>query len=614
MRLSVLAPLALASGPIAAALPRAREVTPDRKPHRFGFHCQQFTLDGQAIQIRSGQMDPIRIPRSYWRDRIRMARVMGLNTIALYVMWNALEPEPGAFQIHGGRRDFLHFVDLCADEGMWVYLRPGPYVCAEWDFGGLPAWLLRGPDMRVRHGDCKPYMQAVARYFDAIAPGMRKRMVANGGPILMLQLENEYASFGDDLGYLETLQSMWRERGVDGPFSISDGLPQLQKAQTYVPGTALGLDGGTDFAAAQVIAGDAPVWVGEGYTGWLSHWGDDGFQNSDYAATLRKLMDAGRSFNLYEVHGGTNFGFGAGANAHNDGSHFGADLTSYDYGAPIDERGVPTSAYHRLRSIIAGVSARSLPSIPEPPPVFEFASRTAKPWASLWDNLPEAREVRHPAANELLTGQTRGMVLYRKRLRLDRPASLRVIGVHDYATVLVDGRLLGTISRVTDKGLPDDDPLTLPASGADGTQLDILIDSFGHVGFGLYITDRKGLTGKVLINDTPVQGWNVVSLPLDKAYVDNLKPSAQPARRQDVFFRADVEIDSPGDTYIDMSAWDKGYLWVNGHLLGRYWRIGPQQHLYGPAEWWRNGHNDVLIFDQHRTRPASIRGVATLHA
>jgi beta-galactosidase len=268
LRLTALTPLAALSSHIVAGT-MARDVTidrqPDGKPHRFDLSAQHFLLDGKPFQIRSGEMHPIRIPAEYWRHRIRMAKAMGLNTIAVYLMWNALESEPGVFDLKTGRRDFVRFIELCQQEGMWVYLRPGPYVCAEWDFGGLPPYLLRQPDICVRTWSDPHYAQAVGRYLDAIAPAIAPLMAKRGGPILMMQIENEYASFGHDLGYLEQLRTMWRERGIDGPFSISDGLAQIQKQRTYLPGAALGLDGDTDFAAAQAIAGEAPVWVGEGY-------------------------------------------------------------------------------------------------------------------------------------------------------------------------------------------------------------------------------------------------------------------------------------------------------------------------------------------------------------
>lgn len=615
MQFSVLAPFAL--GDLRADAQHARAgmanaSVPDGHAHRFTLARQQFLLDGKALQVRSGQMDPIRIPRQYWRERIRMARAMGLNTIACYLMWNAVEPEPGRFDFAGGSRDYARFIELCGEEGMWAYVRPGPYVCAEWDFGGLPAWLLRDPATRVRDGNDKSYMDAVARYFDKLAPQLAPLMAGNGGPILMLQIENEYASFGHDLGYLLALRGLWRERGIDGPFSISDGLGQLRTAHTYVPGAALGLDGDTDFAAAQVIAREAPVWVGEGYTGWLSHWGDNAFQADGYAPTLRKLMDAGRSFNLYEVHGGTSFGFGAGANAHGDGSHFQADITSYDYGAPITERGVPNDDYHRFRAIIGGSLGKPLPDVPPAPPAAGFDEVMPRAHASIWDQLRAAKAVVQPQANEILFGQNQGMVLYRTHVRIDADTPLQITGVHDYATVFADGACVGTLSRVQANGLPAGDTVMLPASKDALTRLDILVDSFGHVGYGHYIRDGKGLVGEVRLRGRALRDWQVFALPLDGAFIRALAPSPQPARRPGVFFRASVTRAAALDCYVDMSAWDKGYAWVNGHLLGRYWHIGPQQRLYCPAPWWKPGANEIVVFDQHRTRPAPIRGVTTL--
>ncbi|HEX7341357.1 MAG TPA: beta-galactosidase [Rhodanobacteraceae bacterium] len=615
LQLSALAPLALGASRLAFAgtVPAAMAVRtqPDGRKHRFGLVKQQFMLDDAPFQIRSGQMDPIRIPREYWRQRIRMAKAMGLNTIGCYLMWNAVEPEPGKFDFKTGSRDYTQFIRTCAEEGMWVYLRPGPYVCAEWDFGGLPVWLLRDPKTVVRDGHNKPYMNAVARYFDVLAPQIKPLMADAGGPILMVQIENEYASFGSDLEYLETLQKMWVERGIEGPFSLSDGLGQIQHTKTYIPGAALGLDGGTDFAAAQVIAGEAPVWVGEGYTGWLSHWGDASFQPDDYAPVLRRLMDEGRSFNLYEVHGGTSFGFGAGANARNDGSHFHADLTSYDYGAPITEQGVPNDDFHRFRAIIAGSLKRGLPAIPPVPAVERFGEVMPRAFASVWDQLHASKQVRQPESNEALFGQNQGMVVWRTHVHLDQPTPLHIEGVHDYATVFADGKLVGTISRVQAKGVPEGDTVMLPASTGKSTRVDILVDSFGHVGYGRDIRDEKGLVGDVHLPGRMLRDWQVFALPLDVDFMRGLNASTQAARRPGVFFRAKVTRKAV-DCYVDMSAWDKGYVWVNGHLLGRYWHIGPQQRLYAPAGWWKDGDNDVVIFDQHRTKPSPIWGVTAL--
>lgn len=611
LKLSVLAPLAsgLALGEASARVAPVARV-PEGRPHRFGFGRREFLLDGAPFQILSGEMHPARIPRAYWRHRIRMAKAMGLNTIAIYLMWNAIEPEPGRYDF-SGRNDFVHFVRLCQDEGMWVYLRPGPYVCAEWDYGGLPPYLLRQNDIRVRSKADPRYMAAVRRLIGEYAQRIAPLMAPAGGPVLMLQLENEYASFGHDRAYLQAIRDCWRAHGIDGPFSLSDGLAQIRTQQTYLEGTALGLDGDTDFAAGQAIAGEAPVWMGEGYPGWLTHWGDPNFASGDFTDTLRRLLAERRSFNLYVVHGGSNFGFTAGANAKSDGSQFQPVITSYDYGAPISERGEATAAFHRFRGLIAEVGGRAAPAIPALPRQIRWDAITPEPHASLWDNLPAPREVVDPQANELLFGQDHGLVLYRRALPAGPAATLRLEGVHDYANVLLDGRPLGAISRVQAMGVHSNSSLPLPALAGAG-RLDVLVDSFGHVGYGGDTTDRKGLLGPTHLADERLRGWQAFSLPLDDGFLAGLRPVVSDPLRPGLFFKASLSLDETGDCYLDMGRWHKGYVWVNGRLLGRYWNLGPQQRLYCPGPWLRAGDNEVLVFDLHRTVAAPIRSAATL--
>jgi Beta-galactosidase len=614
LRLTVLTPLAalssrLVAGTAAPGMPVER--MPDGQSHRFELSSQHFLLDGRPFQIRSGEMHPIRIPAEYWRHRIRMAKAMGLNTIAVYLMWNALESAPGIFDLKSGGRDFVRFIKLCQEEGMWVYLRPGPYVCGEWDFGGLPPYLLRYPNIHVRDKDDSDYMAAVRRYIGTIAPVVAPLMVANGGPILMVQVENEYASFGHDLGYLELIRSLWQQHGIHGPFSISDGLGQVRQSHTYLPGAALGLDGDTDFAGAQAIAGEMPVWMGEGYPGWITHWGDKDFSRGDFAGTLGKLLAEGRSFNLYVVHGGSNFGFGAGANANGDYSHFQPVITSYDYGAPIDEHGAPTADYHSFRKMLAAHTKQPLPEVPATPPMTRFAPFTPQPHAALWDNLTAAKQVLQPKPYELLFGQDHGLVLYRRPVQ--GGGELAVDGVRDYATVFHGGRYVDYLSRVQHPQLRAGNRLQLPARRGEAL-LEILVDSFGHVGYGQATADRKGIVGEVQLDGLPLQDWEAVSLPLDGQWLASLRPLRGKPSRPGVFFKASLSLQQSGDCYFDMAGWAKGYLWVNGQLLGRYWNLGPQQRLYCPASWLRTGDNEVLVFDLHRTEAAAIRSANSLHA
>lgn len=577
---------------------------PDGKPHRFTLQDHDFLLDGKRFQIRSGEMHPARIPKSHWQHRIQMAKAMGLNTIALYIMWNHLEREPGVFDFTTDNRDFVHFIQLCQQEGMWVYLRPGPYICGEWDMGGLPPYLLRDKNIKLRDRHDPDYMAAVQRYIDAIAPKIAPLMADAGGPILMLQVENEYSSFAANVGYLEALSNLWRAHGIDGPFSICDVSPDLKRRHAYLPGAALGLDGAEPPQLREGLryAPHAPVWVGETYPGWLTHWGEHELAHKDCADALRKIMAGGYSFNLYVVHGGTNFGLTAGANADDDGSNFQPVITSYDYGAPINERGDPTPAYYVLRDILGSANA-----IPPPCPRGAFADVLPAPFASLWDNLPTAPVPTHlPASNEQLLRQNQGLVVYHKTIKRGR--HLHIDGVRDYAIVHVDQRECGSISRMHDAWLHSSPDLHLAHYDSDREMaLDILIDSFGHINFGPQLGDRKGLVGHVQLDGKPLYDWQVFGLPLDDAFIANLKPVIAHPDRPGQLFQAMVRMQKQGDVYLDMRAWTKGYVWVNGHLLGRYWHIGPQQCLYCPSEWLTEGDNRVVILDLHQTTAAPIR-------
>lgn len=596
--------------------------------HTFGFagDGSEFLLDGKPFQIRSGEMHPARIPVEYWRHRIQMAKAMGLNTIALYVMWNYLEERPGVFDFHTGRRDVEAFVRLCQAEGMWVLLRPGPYVCGEWDLGGIPPYLLRHPDirLRVKSADDPHYMAAVTRYVERLAPRVRPLLVANGGPILMVQVENEYGSYGADTEYVAELRKLWVDNGVDGPFYTEDGLWQVQHNHTNVPGGAIALSGGdaASIAAARASFPSVPAMAGEVYPGWLTHWGDSTFQgaDSDVSETVEGCMDGGLSFNLYMLHGGTSFGFFAGANADDSSGHYQADITSYDYEAPINEQGRATPRYLAYRELISRYLPAPPLAVPAPIPTISGTTVTPAPYASVWENLPDALPADRtvdPRPFEMY-GQNSGFVLYRKKLAGYSGGTLDIRWVHDYATVFLDDAYAGGFSRqlipdavanarhVTN----DNEPLPLPPAG-DRPRLDILVEGMGRTNFGHALVDRKGILESVALRDGGaltgnLTGWEVFLLPMDDRYIAALKPGGQAPSRPGVFFRATVDLRSVGDTYLDMSGWAKGVVWVNGHNLGRYWEIGPQRRLYCPAPWLETGRNEILVFDLHQTEAAPI--------
>ncbi|QIS21089.1 beta-galactosidase [Nocardia terpenica] len=630
LAISALSPLA------AMVVTGTTSVAPARAAgHSFGFASDgsAFLLDGQPFQIRSGEMHPARIPVPYWQHRIRMAKAMGMNTISLYVMWNYVEERPGVFDFTTGRRDFAAFVRLCQAEGMWVLLRPGPYVCGEWDLGGIPSYLLRNPDIKLRTGADAHYMSAVRGYFEQLIPRVGPLLVENGGPILMIQIENEYGSYGNDSGYPAQLRQLWIDGGVSGPFYTEDGLDQVRADHSNVPGGAIALSDGSASSIAQARKEfpDVPAMAGEVYPGWLTHWGDPTFQGggSDISDRLQAFMEQGLSFNIYMIHGGTSFGFWAGANADDLSGHYQPDITSYDYSAPITEQGVATPRYHTYRDLLGGHLPTPLPDIPAPIPTLDGRTFTPTPFASVWDNLPAALppdQTVNPQPFEMY-GQNFGFALYRRPLPGYAGGRLDIHWVHDYATVFLNGTYAGGFSRPL---IPDqvstalnvtnnNAPLGLPDPGGLGPSpvLDILVEGMGRTNFGQALVDRKGILETIALRDAgpltgDLTGWQVFLLPMDEASVASLAPTISDPNRPGIFFEATITLTNPADTYLDMSGWTKGFVYVNNHNLGRYWEIGPQQHLYCPAPCLRQGDNRILVFDLHRTQSAPITFTPTL--
>jgi beta-galactosidase GanA len=597
----------------AAGAVRATSIKTGAAAHTFRLGRHDFLLDGKPFQIISGEMHPARIPRVYWRQRIRMAKAMGCNTIAAYVFWNYLETSKGHFDFHSESRDIAAFIRIAQQEGMWVLLRPGPYVCAEWDFGGLPDYLLSTPDIKVRCSDPR-YLEAVRRYVRALSAQITPLLVTHGGPILLVQVENEYGSYGNDKTYLETLRKLWMSNGVNVPFYTADGAAPAMLEAGNLKGAAIGLDPGVnegDFEQAAKWNPDVPSFSSETYPGWLTHWGEQ-WATTDTADILQQvkfLLDTKRSFNLYVVHGGTNFGFTAGANS--GGKGFEPDVTSYDYDAPIDEQGRATPKYMALRRLI-GSYGGNLPDVPAPIPVMTVPAFTPEVYASIWDVLPQAVYEVQPQPFEAL-GQNQGLMLYTTHLVGHKSGRLTLTDLHDYATVFVDGKYIGYLDRREGKR-----SLELPATDSPNPLLEILVEGMGHINFAQEMIDPKGITQRATLSGMTLMNWEVYPLPLDERYLRTLraKVAAAPKRsataRPGIFFKGNFSLDSVADTYLDLSGYQKGVVWVNGHNLGRYWKVGPQQHLYCPAPWLKKGDNEVLIFDQLQTEPAPVSGVTTL--
>jgi beta-galactosidase len=578
--------------------------------HTFLITESDFLLDSQPFQIISGEMHPARIPVEYWRNRIQMAKAMGCNTIAAYIFWNYHETEQGTYDFTNGNHNLQEFFKIVQEEGMWLIVRPGPYVCAEWDFGGIPPYLLRIPDIKIRCMDPR-YMAAAEKYITRLAEEIKPFMITKGGPILMLQIENEYGSFGNDRAYLMRLKDVWQAAGVDIATFTGDGATEYMLEAGSLPGSAVGLDPGTtpaDFEVAQKMNPGVPVFSSETYPGWLTHWGEP-WARPDTAQLLKDikfLMDNRKSFNLYVIHGGTNFGFTAGANS--GGKGYEPDVTSYDYDAPINEAGQPTPKYMAIRKLLGSYlpKGKKLPPVPPTVPLMEIPPISLQAFASIWDKLPQPVLSVQPKPMEAYN-QDNGFILYRTELIGHKAGKLVVTDVHDFATVFLNGAYIGYLDRR--EGI---NSIDIPVSNVKNPVLEILVEAMGRINFAQTMIDRKGITDRVTLNGMTLMNWKVYNLPLDKKYMYDLRSSGKTLTKSGIFFRGNFFINKGGDTYFDLTNYTKGVVWVNGHNLGRYWNIGPQKRLYCPESWLFEGSNEIMVFDLILTEPKPILGMTTL--
>ena len=582
-----------------------------QKPkHTFTLGTTEFLLDGNPFQIISGEMHPARIPAEYWRNRIQMAKAMGCNTISVYIFWNFHEQQEGVFDFTTDNHNLGEFFKIVQEEELWLIVRPGPYVCAEWELGGIPPYLLRIPDIKLRCMDPR-YMAAAERYMSKLAAEIKPYLVTNGGPVLMLQIENEYGSYGNDRNYLARLKEVWMENGIDVPFFTGDGPTTYMLEAGSLPGCAVGLDSGSrpeHFELAAKINPGVPVFSSETYPGWLTHWGEKWVKpdTADLLKELRFLMDNKKSFNLYVIHGGTNFGFTAGANS--GGKGYEPDVTSYDYDAPITEQGQPTPKYMAIRKLLGSYlpKGKKLPPVPEPIPSFEIPSIGLSPFTPIWDNLPEPVSSVQPKPFEAYN-QDYGFILYKTELVGHKNGKLTVTDLHDYATVFLNGKYIGYLDRR--EGI---NSIDIPESKAEKPVLEILVEGMGRINFAQHLIDRKGITDRVTLNGMTLMNWKVYNLPMDDKYIYNLRSSNRNPGKEGIFFKGSFFLSTPGDTYLDMSNFRKGIAWVNGHNLGRFWNIGPQKRLYCPATFLRKGTNEMIVFDLNQTQAQIVVGFKTL--
>ncbi len=559
-------------------------------PHTFTVNGKQFFMDGKPYQIIAGEMHYTRVPRAYWSDRFRKAKSMGLNTITTYVFWNVHEPRPGAYDF-SGQYDIAEYIREAQAEGLNVILRPGPYVCAEWELGGYPSWLLKDRSVVLRSQDPK-YTAAVRSWFFRLSKEIKPLLLKNGGPIIAVQVENEYGSLGDDKVYLEGVKNALIESGMgdtvlytaNPPRDLLNGsLPELPTVINFGTGNAE-----KSFARLEQLRPDGPRMSGEYWAGWFDHWGGK-HQETDgnkEAAELGWMLRRGYSVNLYMFEGGTNFGWMNGANT--DGTNYQPDTTSYDYDAPLDEKGEPRAKFFAFKKAIQEVNKSKLPALPKQAFRSAFPVANEMLTASLWRNLPTPVNSKTPLSFEDLD-QSYGYVLYRTGLDEGDGGKLVLEGLHDYAQIYIDQQLVGTLDRRL--GTHD---LDIPRQSHAAT-LDILVENTGRLNFTDAIrTERKGLTGSVTLAGKEPKNWEIYSLPMDD--LGHLRFLPEPCTGP-CFFQTQLTAENPADTYLDTRGLHKGTLWLGQRPLGRFWSVGPQFTLYTPAPWLQPGRNTITFFD-----------------
>lgn len=563
----------------------------------------QFVLDGKPIQIISGEMHYARIPRADWRARMRMARAMGLNTISTYVFWNLHETTPGHYDF-SGERDIAEYIRIAQQEGLHVILRPGPYVCAEWELGGYPAWLLKDSTMLLRSTQ-PAFTAAASRWLDRLGKELVPLLANHGGPIIAVQLENEYGSFDHDKAYLAWQRDALTHAGFTGVrIYTADGDTELPAGT--LPGIPAVVNFGTGeadsaFARLARFEPGQALMSGEYWAGWFDQWGG-GHAHTDGARQGRELdwmLTHGYSMNLYMFHGGTTPGFMNGANI--DGGNYHPQTSSYDYDAPLDESGRPTPKYYAFRDIIEKDTKTTPPAVPAIDSTASFPTFTMAPLAPLWSTLSKPVLTVHPRPMETFD-QSYGYILYRTTLPQGGMQLLAVHDVRDYAQIYVNGVLQATLDRRFNR-----DTATITAANA-GAQLDILVENGGRVNFAKALRgERKGITKSVTLDGTDLLNWQVFPLPMATTPAPHPRMLTGPAP---TFYRGEFTVDRPADTFLDMRGWGKGTIWVNGHQLGRFWDIGPQLSEFLPGVWLHKGKNEVVVFDLLAPKEPTIAAVS----
>jgi len=573
--------------------------------HTFEIKDGQFRYDGQPTQIHSGEMHYARVPHEYWRHRLKMLKAMGLNTVATYVFWNYHHPTPGTWDFKTGSHNLVEFLKTAQEEGLFVILRPGPYACAEWEFGGYPWWLQQNKSLVIRANN-QPFLDSCNVYLRKLAGQVQGYQVSKGGPVIMTQVENEFGSYvaqrpdiplAEHRQYNAAIRQQLAAAGFEGPFFTSDASTLFAGGAT--PGALPTANGEGNVESLRKAVNQynnnlGPYMVAEYYPGWLDHWGEPFARVSteQVAKQVETYLQNEVNFNFYMVHGGTNFGFTAGAN-YDDKHDIQPDITSYDYDAPISEAGWATPKYLAIRALMQRYAKYPVPAVPAPLPVVALPAIALGKAVALFDLKKAVKPVASdaPLSFEEL-GQGHGYVLYSRRFTQPAQGKLLIKGLRDYATVYVNGQRVGELNRQQNKYELE---VQIPANAT----LELLVENLGRINYGAAIVhNTKGIIAPVMLNgDAVVGNWHMYKLPFDKA-PDLATYPVKNTVGQPTLYTATFKVTQPGDTFLDMRGWGKGIVFVNGHHLGRYWKIGPQQALYLPGCWLRKGQNSVVILEQ----------------
>ena len=570
---------------------------------------KDFLLNGQPLQIRCGELHFARVPREYWRHRLQMCKAMGLNTVCAYLFWNYHEWEQGKYN-WSGNADVAEFCRMAQQEGLWVILRPGPYSCAEWEMGGFPWWLLKKDDIQLRTRD-PYYIEQSKKWLKEVGSQLGSLQVTKGGPILMVQVENEYGFYGDDAEYMGVLRQALIDGGFDVPLFACNPTWNLDKAfrKDLLLVANFGSDPAKGFEQLKKVQPNAPLMCGEFYPAWFDVWGSKHRTGSidTLVKDLEIMLDMGGSFSIYMVHGGTSFGLWAGAD-----QPFKPDTSSYDYDAPISEAGWETEKFMRVKDLFAKhlLPGESIPEIPERNPVISIDSFQLQKAASILDTKVKPVKSAQPLTFETMD-LGHGCAVYETTIPSGSAGILQASAIHDFGFVFLDGKRIGVTDRRARRF-----SVNIPARDKD-SKLQILVYTMGRVNFGKAVHDRKGIHGPVRFiprqgSEFELTNWEIYkydmgqdNLPNGLKYKDIKKLDYDSPK----FYSGSFKLKELGDSFLDMRPWGKGVVWVNGHCLGRYWNIGPTQTMYLPAPWLKKGENSILILDVLGPQEPVVKGL-----